>query len=336
MELPPQIVKHQVRQLAASPDAPALRTGVGVQAAGQRLPVLQAFQEFLEIERRKARRRLIATGLVFLGLLLAVLVTASILYARLAGRVHAEVGQLERALAQARQETDALRGDGDAMRRALSDAQQAVDALRMRIEQDSARTAPIDLALFAATLDTLRRLQDLQPELSDWNRRLDALAREADALSELGRAHTERRMRWRADVRAWKSARAAQQTAQSEAERALAEALRAFEAAQKTSETGRSWMRRRKDAEQIPPPDPAPVWLALESLTQSKFALEPLRADLARLEREADAIQQGRKEAIRRSTVWREQAMELAAGLASWRERCALLAQEISARPPVM
>lgn len=331
MELPPQIVKHQVRNLAANQDALSLRGGVGLQAGGNRLPVLQAFQEFLEIERRKARRRLVATGLVFLGLLVAVLVTASVLYTRLARRVTSEVAKLERALAQAREETGALRGDGEAMRRALEEAQQAVDALRARAEREPARAAEIDLALFASTLDVLRRLQDLQPEWTELSRRTDALAREADELEALSRALTERRMRWRAERRTFETAIA---SFEEDCRRALASwsnAARALDGAKPESERG--LFGRRSG----PPPaaiDPTPAWIALEALTQSKFMLPEFRAKLDRLEREADAIQSARREAVRRATEWREEAIRIASAITDWRSRCSAIAGELDGDPP--
>lgn len=331
MELPPQIVKHQVRSLAANQDALALRGGVGLQAGGNRLPVLQAFQEFLEIERRKARRRLVATGLVFLGVLAAVLVTAAVLYARLASRVNAEVARLERALAQAREETGALRGDGEAMRRALEEAQQAVDALRVRAEREPARAAEVDLALFASTLDALRRLQDLQPEWTALSRRVEALAREADTLNALSRAHTDRRMRWRAERRTLETALASFEEHRRRALVSWSDAARALDGAKPESERG---MFGRRSKSPPVPIDPTPAWNALEALTQSKFALPELRAELDRLEREADAIQSSRRDAVRRAAEWREEALRIAAEIADWRSRRAAIAAELDAAEP--
>lgn len=324
MELPPQIVKQQVRSLATSQDGLALRAGGGIQPFGSRLPVLQAFQEFLEIERRKARRRMVALGLIFLGLLIAVATTAAVLLIRFTGRVEAEVHELQRALARAYDEQGAMRVDGEAMRRALADAKESLDALHSRLERESARSPAIDLATFATTLETLRKLQDLQPDFTARVKEVDELEREGNALLALQKAYTERRLAWRAERRAWETRMAEHEAHRREAGIRMAEALAGLEKASAAADFART-SRRRAPSVGAPPPDPGPAWQAMEQLNQSKFNLPPLVMEFERLERQADTLEETRREIASRFTAWREGVLDVAAKIVAWRSAVAAI-----------
>ena len=63
-DIPPKVVRSQVRSVRRrAPGSPA-RTGG--------LPVLHAFQTFIDTERRRAQRRLLGLAFVFLALLICV------------------------------------------------------------------------------------------------------------------------------------------------------------------------------------------------------------------------------------------------------------------------
>jgi hypothetical protein len=327
VELPPQIVKDQVRQVAAVHGG-FIAGGTGIQPFGSRLPVLQAFQEFLEIERRKTRRRLVATALIFLGILLAVIAASAVLFARFSGRIGAEVRRLERALAAAYDEQSAIREDSESMRQALAEARDALEALRARVESEDARAPTIDFATVAMSLDALRRLQDLQSEYSEHARRVDALAREADSIGAAQKAFTDRRMAWRAEWRALESRLEAHSAHRRAAVARMAEALARLDRPASGSDRGRGSRKRAQGVGAEAAPDLASAWLAMEELNQSKFTLAPLAMDLDRIEREAAELDALRREIFDRSNAWRSNVLEAAHRIVVWRSHIAAISAD--------
>lgn len=186
MDMPPQILKQQVRNLAANQDIQSLRDGAGLQAFGNRLPVLQAFQEFLEIERRQARKRMAVAVWTFLGILLAILFGGGALFYTFVSRTHRDVRNLEKALAVARDESGALRGDAHAMQRALDDAKQAIAALQQRstagVEYLGEAAGGIDLTRLATILDVLQDIQQVESRVPTLSSSVDAVQRDLDKL----------------------------------------------------------------------------------------------------------------------------------------------------------
>lgn len=165
MDLPPQVLKQQVRELAASQDLQSLRDGASLETFGPRMPVLQAFKEFLEIERRRARRRLVAVASVLLAVLVLVLAGGTLLAWQFAGRVRKDVRTLEQALAATREENGALRGHTESMQKAIEDAQAALAAVRLRVEEAGSRTAPApELPKLATALGLLQEVHRLRGE----------------------------------------------------------------------------------------------------------------------------------------------------------------------------
>ena len=66
INLPPQVIRRQARDLTSlTQGVPADRIALSS------LPVLSAFQEFLETERRRTRQRLLSLGLVLVAVFLA-------------------------------------------------------------------------------------------------------------------------------------------------------------------------------------------------------------------------------------------------------------------------
>ena len=149
MDLPPQVMKDQVRSLAARHDAELIERGLEASGVGrwpyarggQALPVLQAFHEFLEVERRRTRTRMLLLTGIFVMLLLCIL-GAGILAAMYFTRsVDGEMGALQAQLQAAQKQSGALHLDAQAKLASLSGeaaelhkqvigAQAAVDAVR--------------------------------------------------------------------------------------------------------------------------------------------------------------------------------------------------------------
>ncbi|MCZ7592164.1 MAG: hypothetical protein M5U15_08395 [Kiritimatiellae bacterium] len=178
MDMPPQALKNQVRTLAANQDAQSLRDGASLQAFGNRLPVLQAFQEFLELERRRARRRLIGVALTFLGVLVAILIIGGALFATFAHRMNTDISNLQNALAVARNESGALRGDTQVIQRALDEAKVALAELQRRSrggQASSLSVAAFDFGGIASALEVLQKLQNADAEASALGAKLESL-----------------------------------------------------------------------------------------------------------------------------------------------------------------
>lgn len=149
MELPPQVMKDQVRSLAARHDAEQIERGLQAQDSGrwpyarggQSLPVLQAFHEFLEIERRRTRARMLVLSAIFVMLLLCILGAGVLAALYFSKSVDGEMSALQTQLQEVRKQSGALHADAQARLASLSGeaaqlhkqvlgTQAAVDAVR--------------------------------------------------------------------------------------------------------------------------------------------------------------------------------------------------------------
>ena len=76
MDIPPKTLKHQLTTLNAGNQAYGIyRSGPGTPSLRQgpdSMPVLEAFQAFLEKEREKSRRRMRTLTAIFVAILLLV------------------------------------------------------------------------------------------------------------------------------------------------------------------------------------------------------------------------------------------------------------------------
>jgi hypothetical protein len=123
MDFPPQVMKDQVRSLALRrEDSPA---GAWLDAPARPMPVLQAFRDFLEAERRRARRKF-AILASFFCVVLAVVVIGGLVMVRIyARKIDGDVGALRSALDRSRAETAAVRADADTRIAALRNEAEA-------------------------------------------------------------------------------------------------------------------------------------------------------------------------------------------------------------------
>ncbi|HMP77688.1 MAG TPA: hypothetical protein PKE12_15440 [Kiritimatiellia bacterium] len=335
MEMPPQVLKQQVRSLAASQDMQSLRDGAALQAFGNRLPVLQAFQEFLDIERRKARRRLAATALGFLAVLFGILVAGGVFFVQFAGRVDRDVRQLEQALAAARDETGSLRGDAQAMQRALDSAQAALQALQQQFAALPARGPSIDLAAVAATLDLLQSTQRLQAEQEALRERLAAVDAEVDAVAAREAEHAAQESQLRDSAQRWAAAVTDLEARRGAAQSRL-EVLSTPPEAPAPAEPSRQLFRRKRDAappapSSVPTPDPQQVLALLEELNEIRNAQPALWARYYRLMQDAEQVARNEQALVQQRTalaVARERASE---EVAKWHERHAGITAQFAA-----
>ncbi len=340
MHLPPPVLKQQVRDLAANQDLKSLQDGAALNAFGNRLPVLKAFQEFLELERAKAQRRLRVTALAFLGVLVAVLVAGGFLLYRLSTRVDREVRQLEQALAVARDETGALRGDAQAMQRALDEAKEALASLQQRAAESApsatepapAATPAFDLAALAERINLVQELQQVRAEMPALSGQLAGLLAEAGQLAR----RREDIAKQLIDASSSRAALAEQIASFVKREQAAAERLASLQAAAAPPATSKRGMFRRK-AESAPetPPDPAPLLAALEELNQLRFEQPALWARQSMLEEEVVSLDREKAALERRETEVKAAADAIMQSLATLESRhTELLAKLDALKPP--
>lgn len=311
MEIPPQVLKQQVRQLAANQDLQSLKDEYALQAFGNRLPVLQAFHEFLELERRQARRRLRIAALSFLGMLLGLLLIGGAFFYRFAGRVNRDMRQLEQALAVARSESGALREDARTMQRALEEARQAVDSLRARFESSTlpGRVPARKLDELSAAFELIPQVQQVQAEYHALRARLDGL----QAQFELLLADREQ---WSARIQ-----RAG------ERQRELMEAVGYFSERRRETDArlaklrdaaspnaSNSAARRgglfsgRKELPAPARPDSTAVVALLDELSELRFVRPALQARLDELEQECASIEAADRGLVQREMMLRREA----------------------------
>jgi len=186
MELPPQRLKQEVRTLAANQDIQSLRDSAALETFGSRLPVLQAFQEFVEVERKRSQKRLRLLALSFLAVLLLLGVIGALVARHYTGQVRLQMVALESALASSGQETTALRDQTSLLQRWVEEARQELAAVR---ETLSARPEPVpvapapagpDLTPVLGLLQEIHRLRTEQTDLALRHARMQDALRQVD------------------------------------------------------------------------------------------------------------------------------------------------------------
>lgn len=135
MNLPPKSLPARIRK-GVKPDEPTRATEVvanrpaagaasvapnpdAVELSPENLPVLHAFQRFLEVERRKTRRRLLAVSFTFLFILIAVSGGATWLGAILFSELRRDFDDIERSVAASQDTSIRLQDDTREALRAL-------------------------------------------------------------------------------------------------------------------------------------------------------------------------------------------------------------------------
>lgn len=204
MDLPPPIMKQQVRNLSAVQDIQFLKGGAPSDALGPRLPVLQAFRDFMEAEQRKARRRLQVLALSFLAALLLCLVAGVLAGLYFSRKVNAQVSSLQTEVAAARQESKAMRGDAEmrwnswqteasALQKSMEESQAELTGLRSQLASalESATAAPGASPLSAL----LQEIQFSRSEQLDLETRQSILQNELAQLEAGQQSRDERRAR---------------------------------------------------------------------------------------------------------------------------------------------
>ncbi|MCO6400702.1 MAG: hypothetical protein J5I99_05680 [Verrucomicrobia bacterium] len=316
VKLPPQALKQKVRNLAANQDVQSLRDGATLQAFGNRLPVLQAFQEFLEIERRQTRRRIRAMAFTFIGVVLALILVGVALFISFAGRMNGDVRRLEKALAAARDESGALRGDTQAIQRALDEAKAALSALQERVAQSvpsGNEENTTDFSALASALETLQSLQQLDAETTALGQRLANLQKELEHIASDRASLMQREEHVETAHAELAQALSSLFSAQDEVERRLADATAATRDVLNAPLSRRARSRDDKTSEVQSRGTSAPLQVVsiLDELNALRFEQQTLVTRFDALNGEVQEVAQGRELLDRRIAELRAAGSEL-------------------------
>jgi cell division protein FtsB len=140
MEAPPQSLRDAVRSRVdempvVHPERlPSQRPGGGLAPRQESLPVLEAFQDFLDYERRRARRRLVAVMLTFtlliVGLLAGAVVFGLYAFKRFDGQLATYAETLRTQQNRTQTGFDAIEAEARTLRGTLLEGRAALDLMR--------------------------------------------------------------------------------------------------------------------------------------------------------------------------------------------------------------
>ncbi len=181
--LPPKTLKNQLVRLDDNLKQIERKQFAGIQRAPGSLPVLEAFQEFLDNERRKARRRMVALTAVFVAIfILAGAGTATAVYLQMKrmrvdyNAVSARTADLESKLAEEQQTTqssltaiEARLGEASKTGKDLHDELLAAHSgVADQVKADSARMAEMQAVLDRLADENGALKEDLDRVMKDW------------------------------------------------------------------------------------------------------------------------------------------------------------------------
>ncbi len=170
--LPPKTLKNQLVRLDNNLKQIERNQFAGIQRAPGSLPVLEAFQEFLDNERRKARHRMMALTSVFVVVLLIVGAGAG-------SAVYFQMKRMAVDYADLVAQTDALE---TTLAAARDTTRSSLAAIETRLGETSESSQTRHDELLAAQTDVADRVKADSIRMAEMQSILDRLAGENDAL----------------------------------------------------------------------------------------------------------------------------------------------------------
>lgn len=195
-ELPPKMIKAQLVRLDDNLKQIERRQVAGIQRAPGSLPVLEAFQTFLENEQRKARRRMLAVALFAVVLLCAAAAGGFLLVRHQLRQAAADFEAVGNRTASIAATVDSLKRDQDAELLALEnrfrDESSQIIAQYSSLQQEQQALAEAG-TVTSSSLETLEeRLIRLETENAALQERVTALAAPTTWPERASRAPAER------------------------------------------------------------------------------------------------------------------------------------------------
>jgi chromosome segregation ATPase len=327
MELPPPVMKHQVRNLSVQQDINVLRGGAASDAFGPRSAALQALKEFMDAEQRKARKRstLLAT---VLGILLLALVGAGAWTAlHVSKKAAAGAGVVQADVAEVRKEVQAIRRDAEtraetwaadlrAVQKSLAEAQDNLTGLREELATALQGAAGEPGAVSSLTA-LMQEVQVLRSEQLELDSRRAYLQNELDQLAD------------------GQNVRDARKSALAKERGDLAEAVKSFATRQQDAEArlqtltetkaaaqdSRAAVGRSRKIEEPTGADAAAVLAVMEDLLRLRSEQLDLKARHAMLQKELDELESAQRFSVLRQQRAEQQRLELASRLEAYQAR---------------
>lgn len=203
MDLPPPVMKQQVRNLSAQQDIKFLKGGLSGEAVGARLPMLQALRDFMEDEQRKTRRKLGLLVTVFSAAVVVALLVSLGAAWFFAQQGKSQLADVQAGLADVRKENQALKASVESRLNSwqaeAAAQQEAVAGLETALAGVKAQmtSALADLSDAPAKVSPLvavvQEIQLVRTEKVELELRQAALQREGEQLAEARARRDERR-----------------------------------------------------------------------------------------------------------------------------------------------
>ncbi len=205
MDLPPPVMKQQVRNLSAQQDIKFLQGALPKEAVGDRLPMLQALRDFMQGEQRKTRRQTAVMATVLAAALLAgfgISLWAAWSWSRPPQK---QLAAVQAGLAEVRQDTQVLKGEVEArlknwpaeaaaLQAAIAELETSVGGMKTQLA--AALSGMVEGASSTSPMAAvLQELQLVRAEKLELELRQAALQREGEQLVAAGARREEQRTR---------------------------------------------------------------------------------------------------------------------------------------------
>lgn len=152
MNVPPKILGHELKDNELPAHATGTKTlrkrfSAGIERTPASLPVLEAFQEFLDLERRRARNRMLVLAAFFVIVLLSVVASSLFISINFLDQfrenfqsMHKNVNTFQEAFRKTKNDTDSilerLVGDTTKLRNHIALEQQTITKTRSKITSE--------------------------------------------------------------------------------------------------------------------------------------------------------------------------------------------------------
>ena len=178
MEVPPKVVRDAARRHANGATGSSLvrRENFGVMETPESLPVLQAFHEFIENERKAARSKLVTLSLFFIAVVISLIAAAMFISVTFFDQVRGDVNIVQGEAALTRQQLSRVKGRTET---ALAGLGRRTDMLREDMRKDRETVA----AAHMQTTSLVNRLGQMNEVMRMLELENTALRRDLGALN---------------------------------------------------------------------------------------------------------------------------------------------------------
>lgn len=299
MELPPPVVKQQVRDLSVQQDIQVLRGGTASDAFGPRSAALKSLREFMEAEKAVARGRIKLLYGVLGGLVLLLVIAGAVTGWLLSRRADESAHALRSEMAETRKDIQAVRRDAENrwsqweavsanLQNSLADAQANLETVRGQLAS-ALNQANSASGTASPLLALLQEVQVLRSEQLHLNNRQTYLQHEMAQL-EVGRKARAAR---RAELTAERDALARAVEDFAGRQQKTEERLNGMRANATSDLDGPSPTRRNRKQEAASAPAAEQVVSVMDAIYRLRSEQLEFRARQAFLQQQLDQVEEG-------------------------------------------